>query len=85
VSALGLSLVDEVSQDLRPPLTIVKGCLETVLSNWDALDVSQRSELLGAALKSADDLTASIELLEARLLAIERASGTSISSIVLDR
>jgi K+-sensing histidine kinase KdpD len=85
VSALGLSLVDEVSQDLRPPLTIVKGCLETVLSNWDALDVSQRSELLGAALKSADDLTASIELLEARLLAMERASGTSISSIVLDR
>ncbi|HEX2235771.1 MAG TPA: hypothetical protein VHK89_05810 [Actinomycetota bacterium] len=85
MSALGLSLVDEVSQDLRPPLTIVKGCLETVLSNWDALDGSQRSELLGAALKSADDLTASIELLEARLLAIEKASGRSISSIVLDR
>jgi K+-sensing histidine kinase KdpD len=81
MGALGLSLVDEVSQDLRPPLTIVKGCLETVLSNWDVLDATQRSELLKAALKSADDLTASVELLEARLLAVEQAR----DAITLDR
>jgi K+-sensing histidine kinase KdpD len=81
MGALGLSLVDEVSHDLRPPLTIVKGCLETVLSNWDVLDATQRSELLKAALKSADDLTASVELLEARLLAVEQAR----DAITLDR
>jgi K+-sensing histidine kinase KdpD len=85
MGALGLSLVDEVSQDLRPPLTIVKGCLETVLSNWDVLDATQRSELLKAALKSADDLTASVELLEARLLAVEQARAAVGRAITLDR
>lgn len=85
MGALGLSLVDEVSQDLRPPLTIVKGCLETVLSNWQVLDATQRSELLKAALKSADDLTASVELLEARLLAVEQARGAVGPAIALDR
>lgn len=85
MGALGLSLVDEVSQDLRPPLTIVKGCLETVLSNWQVLDATQRSELLKAALKSADDLTASVELLEARLLAVEQGRGAGGPAIALDR
>ena len=37
MSELGLSILDEVSNDLRSPLTVVKGCVETVLANWDEL------------------------------------------------
>jgi K+-sensing histidine kinase KdpD len=86
VSALGLKLIDEVSTDLRPPVTVIKGCLETVLSNWDLLDGSQRQELLATALKGADELVAGVEMLEARLEAVERAldgHGTA-SAIRLD-
>lgn len=73
MSALGLRLIDEVSHDLRPPVAVIKGCLETVLSNWDLLDASQREELLAAALRSADELVSGVEMLEARLEAVERA------------
>jgi K+-sensing histidine kinase KdpD len=73
MTRLGLGLVDEVTNDLRPPLTVVKGSLETVLSNWEVLDASQREELLGAALKSANELASGVEMLEARLGAVEQA------------
>jgi K+-sensing histidine kinase KdpD len=76
MSRLGLGLVDEISSDLRPPLTVVKGCVETVLSNWDALHAREREELLTAALRGADELVASMTALEARLAAVEDALGT---------
>jgi K+-sensing histidine kinase KdpD len=89
MTRLGLGLVDEVTNDLRPPLTVIKGCLETVLANWDTLDDAQREELLSAALKGADDLVAGVGMLEARLEAVERAlggEGTAIPpSLALDR
>jgi K+-sensing histidine kinase KdpD len=87
MSDLGLQLVDEVSNDLRPPATIIKGCLETVLSNWDLLDASQRAELLNAALKGADELIVGVEMLEARMQAVERAldgHGPGHAPITLD-
>jgi K+-sensing histidine kinase KdpD len=74
VSGLGLKLIDEVSNDLRPPITVIKGCVETVLSNWHQLDPEARDELLGAALHGADELVVSLEALEARLEAVDRAS-----------
>ncbi len=73
MSGLGLRLIDEVSNDLRPPLTVIKGCAETVLSNWEELDPGERDELLGAALRGADELVVSIEALESRLEAVDRA------------
>jgi K+-sensing histidine kinase KdpD len=71
MSELGLSILDEVSNDLRSPLTVVKGCVETVLANWDELDRSERDELLGAALNSAEELVVSVEALEARLQVVD--------------
>ena len=68
-----MKLADEVSQDLRPPLTVIRGCLETVVSHWDVLDATQRAELLDAALKGAEDLACSVEMLEARLVAVQRS------------
>jgi K+-sensing histidine kinase KdpD len=68
---LGLRLVDEVSDDLRTPITIIKGCIETVLANPDQLDASQRDELLRSALRGADHLVATVQALEARLEAAD--------------
>ncbi|MFN2490518.1 MAG: hypothetical protein ABR529_12425 [Actinomycetota bacterium] len=73
MSGLGLRLVDEVSNDLRFPITVVKGCVETVRNNWEVLDAEGREELLSAALKSADELIVSVEALEARLEVIDQA------------
>jgi K+-sensing histidine kinase KdpD len=70
---LGLGLVDEVSNDLRPPLTVIKGCVETVLLSWDQLEGAQRKELLTAALEGAEELVTSMEALEARLQAVDAA------------
>ncbi len=75
LSQLGLGLVDEVSNDLRQPITVIKGCVETVLSRWDELDPAQRRELLGAALEGTDHLVLSLEALEARLEAVDQAIG----------
>jgi len=73
VSQLGLGLADEVSNDLRQPITVIKGCVETVLSRWDDLVPDQRWELLNAALQGADHLVLSLEALEARLEAVDQA------------
>ena len=73
MSQLGLGLADEVSNDLRQPITVIKGCVETVLSRWDDLVPAQRRELLSAALQGADHLVLSLEALEARLEAVDQA------------
>ena len=73
LSDLGFGLVDEVSNDLRQPITVIKGCVETVMSRWDDLGPAQRRELLGAALEGADHLVLSLEALEARLEAVDQA------------
>ena len=73
MSQLGLGLADEVSNDLRQPITVIKGCVETVLSRWDDLVPAQRRELLNAALQGADHLVLSLEALEARLEAVDQA------------
>ena len=73
MSQLGLGLADEVSNDLRQPITVIKGCVETVLSRWDDLVPTQRRELLNAALQGADHLVLSLEALEARLEAVDQA------------
>jgi K+-sensing histidine kinase KdpD len=77
VSQLGMGLADEVSNDLRQPITVIKGCVETVLSRWDDLEPSQRRELLAAALQGADHLVVSLEALEARLEAVDQAMGSA--------
>jgi K+-sensing histidine kinase KdpD len=69
--ALGLRLVDEVSDDLRPPLRAFRGYIDTLVANWELLDPSQRDELLGCALRSADELEGAIQALEARLEAVD--------------
>ena len=69
--ALGLRLSDEVSGDLRPPLRAFKAYIETLVTNWDLLDPSQRDELLQSALKRVDELEVTIQALEARLEAAE--------------
>ena len=71
--ALGLSLVDEMSSDLRPPLRAVKAYLETLWVNWKVLDPAQRDELLSSALRRADELEYTVAALEARLQAADRA------------
>ena len=68
-----MGLADEVSNDLRQPITVIKGCVETVLARWDELGPGQRRELLGAALQGADHLVVSLEALEARLEAVDQA------------
>jgi hypothetical protein len=73
VSELGFGLVDEVTNDLRQPLTVIRGCVGTVLENWDRLDTAEREEMLAAALRGADDLVVYLDGLEARLEAVERA------------
>jgi hypothetical protein len=68
---LGLRLSDEVANDLRPPLRAFRAYVETLLANWEVLDPSQRDELLGSALRRADELELSLEALEARLEAAD--------------
>ena len=68
-----MGLADEVSNDLRQPITVIKGCVETVLSRWDELGPGQREELLSAALQGTDHLVVSLEALEARLEAVDLA------------
>ena len=68
-----MGLADEVSNDLRQPITVIKGCVETVLSRWDELSPVQRKELLSAALQATDHLVVSLEALEARLDVVDLA------------
>jgi signal transduction histidine kinase len=46
-----------VSNELRTPLTAVKGCVDTVLGDWEQLDDDGRRELLERASTDADELT----------------------------
>lgn len=85
MSDLGLGLVDEVSNDLRQPITVIKGCVETVMSRWDDLGPAQRRELLGTALEGADHLVLSLEALEARLEAVDQAIDEARAATRLDR
>lgn len=51
-------------------LTVVRGCLATVLEHWDALPTVQRTELLKMALENAEKL---VEIHEADAISIDPA------------
>lgn len=62
------TMVDALAHDVRSPLNLVRGVLETVIAHDDELDADGRRRLLGVA----DRHAARIEDLTADLLAAER-------------
>lgn len=62
------TMVDALAHDVRSPLNLVRGVLETVIAHDDELDADGRRRLLAAA----DRHAARIEDLTADLLAAER-------------
>jgi signal transduction histidine kinase len=47
--------------DLRTPLSVVKGSVETLLEHWDRIGQARRSDLLSRALANVDDLASAID------------------------
>ena len=43
-------------QQREDRLTVVRGCVGTVLANWDRLDEGMRKTLLGTAMSKIEDL-----------------------------
>jgi hypothetical protein len=73
LGALGLGLGDEVANDLHPPVTAIRACLEAVLTPSADLSPRARDGLVGAALREAETLAVALEALEARLEVVDRA------------
>jgi K+-sensing histidine kinase KdpD len=63
LEALRSGFVDRVSEDLRDPLTIVRGVAQTLATHGPRLDDDQREEMLRRLTVQADDLGATLEAL----------------------
>jgi signal transduction histidine kinase len=53
--------VGVVAHDLRSPMTVIAGYLDTVLGRWDALPDEMKRELLGVALRNTKRLSTLVE------------------------
>jgi hypothetical protein len=63
LDALRSGFVDRVSEDLRDPLTVVRGVAQTLAAHGERLPTEQRSDLLGRLTVQADDLGGTLEAL----------------------
>jgi K+-sensing histidine kinase KdpD len=63
LEALRSGFVDRVSEDLRDPLTIVRGVAQTLATHGSRLEDDQREELLRRLTVQADDLGTTLEAL----------------------
>jgi GAF domain-containing protein len=63
LDALRASFVDRVSEDLRDPLTVVRGVAQTLASHGERLPDDQRHELLRRLTTQAGDLSGTLEAL----------------------
>jgi GAF domain-containing protein len=63
LDALRATFVDRVSEDLRDPLTVVRGAAQTLATNGERLPDDQRGELLDRLTTQAGDLNGTLEAL----------------------
>jgi K+-sensing histidine kinase KdpD len=73
LDALRAAFVDRVSEDLRDPLTVVRGVAQTLAAHGERLPDGQRTELLGRLTTQAGDLSGTLEaLLDFSRVQVER-------------
>lgn len=63
LDALRAAFADRVSEDLRDPLTVVRGVAQTLAVHSERLPEDQRRKLLGRLTTQADDLGGTLEAL----------------------
>jgi K+-sensing histidine kinase KdpD len=57
--------LQELSHDIRTPLTSVKGCLQLLVRRWDRMDDDRRRQLVETAAKEADRIANIVARLDA--------------------